>query len=168
MQRLRTAFLPCAFALISANLTLSSTAPAAESQPPASAVIPRGGSPAAFPAGEQTTATVASPAPKMEYREAAPGLLERLEYTTGAGPLAVAFDDILVAPGKTVQIQANQFAALLSIEAGAPQVSVDGNPATIKPGQLLAIDQGQSLTIDNRGDQRGVVARLIKVEAQGK
>jgi hypothetical protein len=103
----------------------------------------------------------------MEYREAAPGLLERLVYTTGAGPLAVAFDDILVAPGKTVQIQANQFAALLSIEAGAPQVSVDGT-ATIKPGQLLAIDQGQSLTIDNRGDQRGVVARLIKVEAQGK
>lgn len=142
---------------------------AAGAAPPAAAVIPKGGPPAPFAAPAETpAASPASPAPKQQYTAVTPGLLERAVFEAiGAGPLAIAVDDILVAPGESVEVPATQFAALIEIEAGAPQLSIDGKSVTAEPGRLVSIDQGHSLTIDNRQQQRGVVARLIKVKAQG-
>ena len=170
MLRASVAFLLSVWALIGADIVVSAgIACAAGAAPPAAAVIPKGGPPAPFAAPAETpAASPASPAPKQQYTAVTPGLLERAVFEAiGAGPLAIAVDDILVAPGESVEVPATQFAALIEIEAGAPQLSIDGKSVTAEPGRLLSIDQGHSLTIDNRQQQRGVVARLIKVKAQG-
>jgi hypothetical protein len=153
MPRALVALFLLPWVLIGADLLAASITLAAESvAPPAEAVIPE----------------AALPAPRLQYAEVEPGLLERsLFETTKAGPLAIAIIDILVGPGKSVQISAAQFAALIEIEAGAPNLSVDGKPAAGEPGRLVGVDQGHSLTIDNRQAQRPVVARLIKLRAQG-
>jgi hypothetical protein len=170
MLRASVAFLLSVWALIGADIMVSAgIARAAGAAPPAAAVIPKGGPPAHFAAPAETpAASPASPAPKQQYTAVTPGLLERAVFEAiGAGPLAIAVDDILVAPGESVEVPATQFAALIEIEAGAPQLSIDGKSVTAEPGRLVGIDQGHSLTIDNRQQQRGVVARLIKVKAQG-
>jgi hypothetical protein len=169
MRRALVALLLSASTLVGADMFAAGSVRAAGPAPPAAAVIPGGGPPAPFAAPAET-ATDTQPAskPQLQYTEVTPGLLERSVYeTTSAGPLPIAIEDILVAPGASVEIPATQFAALLEIEAGAPQLSVDGKSATAEPGKLVSIDQGHSLTIDNRQEQRGVVARLIKVQTQG-
>lgn len=104
----------------------------------------------------------------LQYVQVSPGLLARSVFaTTQAGPVAVEIVDFLVGPGKSVRLPAAQFAGLLAIEAGAPLLSVDGKFAATEPGRLLGIDQGRSLTIDNRRQQRAVFARLIELKAQG-
>jgi hypothetical protein len=170
MTRASIAFPLAVWALIGADMFSAGIACAAgPAAPPAAAVIPKGGPPAPFAAPAETPTTKpVSPAPKLQYTEVTPGLLERSVFeTTSAGPLAIAVDDILVAPGESVEVPATQFAALIEIEAGAPQLSIDGKSATAEPGRLVSIDQGHSLTIDNRQQQRGAVARLIKIQAQG-
>jgi hypothetical protein len=120
------------------------------------------------PPAEAVIASGAPAARTLRYAEVAPGLLERsLFATTEAGPLAIEIVDILVGPGQSVQLPAAQFAVLLEIEAGAPVLSVDGKSAAVEPGRLLGVDQGRSLTIDNRRENRAVFARLIKLQAQG-
>jgi hypothetical protein len=134
-------------------------------------IFSRGGTLAAesvVPPAEAVIPGVALPVPRLQYAEVQPGLLERLLFeSTKAGPLTIAITDLLVGPGRSVQISAVKFAALVEIEAGAPQLSVDGKSAAPEPGRLVGIDQGHSLTIDNRQAQRAVVARLIKLQAQG-
>ena len=155
---------PLAALLLSACGFVGSGGFAAEPAPPAAAAIPSGGPPTPFAAPAETPIAVQR-APALQYTEVTPGLLERSVYqATAAG---VTIDDILVAPGESVQIAADQFAALLEIKAGAPQVSVDGKSVTTEPGKLVGIDQGHTLTIDNRQAQRGIVARLFKIRAQG-
>lgn len=145
--RALVAFFMAAWMLIGAASTLG----AGSVVPPAEAVIPG----------------AALPAPRLQYAEVAPGLLERsLFETTKAGPVAISIIDMLVSPGRSVQISADEFAALVEIEAGAPQLRVDGAAAVVEPGRLVGIGQGHSLTIDNREAQRAVVARLIKLQAQ--
>jgi hypothetical protein len=120
------------------------------------------------PPAEAVLAGGAPAARTLRYTEVAPGLLARsLFATTKAGPVAVEIVDLLVGPGQSVRLPAAQFAGLLAIEAGAPLLSVDGKSAAIEPGRLLGIDQGRSLTIDNRREKRAVFARLIKLQAQG-
>ena len=152
MPRALVALFLLPWVLVGADI-FSEGALAAESVvPPAEAVIPG----------------AALPTPRLQYREVAPGLLERsLFETTKAGPLAIAIIDVLVGPGQTAQISTTQSAALVEIEAGAPEISVDGKPAAAEPGRLVGIDQGHSLTIDNRQAQRAVVARLIRLRTQG-
>jgi hypothetical protein len=170
IPRAPLAFVLSVSALIGADMFSAGVACAAGgAAPPAAAVIPKGGPPPPFAAPTETpTTSPASPASKLQYTAVIPGLLERSVYeTTSAGALALAIDDILVAPGESVEVPATQFAALIEIEAGTPQLSIDGKSATAEPGRLVSIDQGHSLTIDNRQQQRGVVARLIKVQARG-
>jgi hypothetical protein len=153
MPRALVALFLLPWVLIGAYIFAASSTIAADSVvPPAGAVIPGG----------------ALPVPRLQYAEVQPGLLERLLFeTTKAGPVAIAITDILVGPGRSVQIQAAPFAALIEIEAGAPQLSVDGKSAVAEPGRLVGIDQGQSLTIDNRQAQGAVVARMTKLQEQG-
>lgn len=153
MPRSLVALFVFPWVLICAYIFAASSTIAADSVvPPAEAVIPGG----------------ALPVPRLQYSEVQPGLLERLLFeTTKAGPLAIAITDFLVGPGRSVQIQAAPFAALIEIEAGAPQLSVDGKSVVAEPGRLVGINQGESLTIDNRLEQRAVVARMTKLTAQG-
>jgi len=118
------------------------------------------------PPAEAVIISGARPAPTLQYTEMAPGLLARSVFATrDVGPFGIEILDILVGPGQNVQIPAAQFAALLEVKAGAPAISVDGKSAATEPGQLLGVDQGRSLAIDNRQGERAVVARLIKVQA---
>jgi hypothetical protein len=153
MPRALAALFLSPYALIGVDIFSPRGTLAAESVvPPAETVIPSG----------------VPPASMLQYAEVAPGLLERSVFeTTKAGPLAIAIVDILVGPGQSAQISTAQFAALVEIQVGAPQLSVDGKSAAAEPGRPIGIDQGHDLTIDNRQAQRGVVARLIKLQAPG-
>jgi hypothetical protein len=133
--------------------------------PPAKSVL-LGASPTAAASPATPTAGVAPP-PKLAYTEVSPGLLARTVFSTkDAAPFEVEFVDILVGPKQSVKLAAAEFAELLEIETGAPSLSVDGVPVASQSTRFVGIDQGRTITIDNR-DARAVVARLIKVKGPG-
>jgi hypothetical protein len=98
------------------------------------------------------------------YRQIAPGLLGRTVFSTSqAGPVAVQIMDILVGPGKSATIPNIGFAALLEVEAGDARITLDDKAAAAGQTNVIAVSQGQTIGIDNSGDARSFVARLIRL-----
>lgn len=98
------------------------------------------------------------------YRQIAPGLLGRTLFSTSqAGPAAVHIMDILVGPGKSATIPKIDFAALLEVEAGDATITLDDKAAVARQEGVIAVGQGQTIAIDNSGDSRSFVARLIRL-----
>jgi hypothetical protein len=152
-----------ACALTGASLVAAQTTPAPV--PPAKSVIV-GASAAATTKAAAPTAG-AAPAPKLAYSEVSPGLLARTVFATkDAGLFEVEFVDILVGPKQSVKLMAES-AALLEVETGTPALSVDGVAVALGSTHFVGIDQGRTITIDNR-EERAVVARLIKLKGPGK
>jgi hypothetical protein len=97
------------------------------------------------------------------YRQIAPGLLGRTLFSTSqAGPVAVQIMDILVGPGKSATIPKIDFAALIEVEAGDATIMLD-DKAVARQESVIAVGQGQTIAIDNSGDSRSFVARLIRL-----
>jgi hypothetical protein len=98
------------------------------------------------------------------YRQIAPGLLGRTLFSTSqAGPAAVQIMDILVGPGKSATIPKIDFAALMEVEAGDATITLDDKAAVARQEGVIAVGQGQSIAIDNSGNSRSFVARLIRL-----
>jgi hypothetical protein len=113
----------------------------------------------ASPSGDEAEKAVPG-----NYRQIAPGLLGRTLFSTSqAGPAAVQIMDILVGPGKAATIPNIDFAALIEVEAGDATVALDGNAAAARQEGVIAVGQGQTIAIDNSGDSRSFVARLIRL-----
>jgi hypothetical protein len=125
---------------------------ASHSQAPASRIE-------ASPSGDQ--AQKVSPG---TYRQIAPGLLGRTLFSTSqAGPAAVQIMDILVGPGKSATIPNIDFAALIEVEAGDARVTLDDKAVAAGQEGIIAVSRGQTIVIDNSGDARSFVARLIRL-----
>lgn len=99
----------------------------------------------------------------LSYRETAPGLLERTIFkgpdTAGA---SVEIIDIMVGPGQVAERLAVESGSLLDVQAGNAVLAVDGRRQEARPGRVLALEPGQTLSIDNQKQQRPFVARLIR------
>jgi len=159
-----------ALCLLSACTVIGASLVAAQSAltpvPAAKSVIV--GAPPTPTASAAAPTARAAPPPKLAYAEVSSGLLARSVFATkDAGPFDVEFVDILVGPKQSVKLAAADCAELLEIETGAPSLSVDGAAVALQSGRFVGIDQGRTITIDNR-EERAVVARLIKVKGPGK
>jgi hypothetical protein len=98
------------------------------------------------------------------YRQADSGWLAREVYRSPAGGgVAVQFLDVLVGPGRKAQLRSMPTGALLDVKAGIALVTVGQAAQRGVAGVVIPIDQGQSLSIENRESDRAFVARLIRI-----
>lgn len=105
-----------------------------------------------------------APAARPMYRQADSGWLERDVYRSPAdGGMAVQYVDILLGPGRNALVRQMPTGALLDVKAGGAAIAVDQKQTRGAPGVVIPIDQGQALSIDNRGGERAFVARLIRI-----
>lgn len=100
------------------------------------------------------------------YRRAEAGWLEREVYRSPAdGKVAVEFVDVLVGAGRIARFKEAPAGALLDVKAGVAILSLDKKRQRVSPGEVIRIDHGQMLAIDNRTGERAFVARLMRIAA---
>ena len=56
---------------------------------------------------------------------------------------------------------------MLDVQAGNAALLVDGKQKRVRPGDVMALAQGQRVGIDNRQKSRAFVARLILFSSGG-
>ena len=105
-----------------------------------------------------------APAIPNMYQRAETGWIERYVYRSAAdAKVSVEISDVLVGPGRVALLKEMITGALVEVKAGVAMVTVDQKKQRIAPGVVLRVDQGQTLSIDNRRGKRPFVARLIRI-----
>ena len=103
------------------------------------------------------------PQPPARYVQIAPGWLIAHMFTSerlGAGEIDVI--DVLVGPEQRTDKLRIHAGGLFEVHAGRAVIEVNGKKRTITQGQIETIAAGDLIAIDNRKQQRALVARLIR------
>jgi hypothetical protein len=95
------------------------------------------------------------------YRQMVPGLLSRSVSKTEAGTVTIEIVDLLVGPNQRSEPINLQGGAMLDVQAGNAALLVDGKQKRVRPGEVMALAQGQRVAIDNSRESRAFVVRLI-------
>jgi len=91
--------------------------------------------------------------PKSPYVEAAKGLLTRTVFETDApGDLHIEVRDLLVGPGQTTASVSLPGAAVFEVRLGSGTVIVNGKAREIQTGATMAVSEGESFVIENKGE----------------
>jgi len=90
---------------------------------------------------------------KSAYVEAGKGLLTRTVFETDApGDLHVEVRDLLVGPGQTTASVSLPGAAIFEVRLGSGTVVVNDKPRQIQTGATMAVSEGESFVIENKGE----------------
>ena len=65
--------------------------------------------------------------------------------------------------GRIEEEQVAELQKLLEVEAGDARITLDDKAAAAGQTNVIAVSQGQTIGIDNSGDARSFVARLIRL-----
>jgi hypothetical protein len=74
--------------------------------------------------------------------------------------------DLLVGPGIVTDALVLPGGGVLQVRSGAAQLTLDGQPQDVRIGQSVALDEGRSLRIDNRGSSNPLTLRATLVRAR--
>jgi len=90
---------------------------------------------------------------KNPYAEVSKGLLTRTVFETDApGDVYIEVRDLLVGPGQTTASVSLPGAAVFEVRLGSGKVVVDGKTREIQTGATLAVSEGESFVVENKGE----------------
>jgi len=90
---------------------------------------------------------------KNPYAEVSKGLLTRTVFETDApGDVHIEVRDLLVGPGQTAASVSLPGAAVFEVRLGSGNVVVDGKIREIQTGSTMALSEGESFVVENKGE----------------
>jgi hypothetical protein len=90
---------------------------------------------------------------KNPYAELSKGLLARTVFETDApGDVHIEVRDLLVGPGQTTASVSLPGAAVFEVRLGSGKFVVDGKSREIQTGATLAVSEGESFVVENKGE----------------